>query len=172
MGPNLSTLLLWVIYPIWLVAGAIDWFCHRATHIEATSGSTESWLHLAQFLSLAAFLAATVALPFDLAAQIIAVAALVLHTGLSYVDVRYTLKRRYISALEQHVHGFLDVLPWVGCALWILMNLQDASEVTNAWQMSARGTALLLGSYAVLAGVPVIDELRRTLRFAALSHDA
>jgi len=162
--PALSALLLWVIYPIWLIAGAVDWLCHRATRIETTSGSTESWLHLAQFLSLAAFLAAALLLPFSAIALIATLAAVLVHTVLSYIDVRFTIGRRHISALEQHVHGFMDVLPWVACALWIVMNLHGDSAYANAWHMDARGTLILFGSYTVLAGAPVVIELRRTLR--------
>lgn len=162
--PALSTLLLWVIYPIWLIAGAVDWLCHRATHIETTSGTAESWLHFAQFLSLGAFLAAALLLPYDALALATTLAAVLVHTLLSYIDVRFTLGRRHISALEQHVHGFLDVLPWVAWALWIVMNLHGGPAHANAWHMDARGTLLMLGSYAVLAGAPVLVELRRTLR--------
>jgi hypothetical protein len=168
-GQALSALLLWLIYPLWLIAGAVDWFCHRGTHIETTSGSTESWLHLAQFLCVAAFLVAALLPPFGVAALVAAAAALLVHTVLSYVDVRYTLEHRYISSLEQHVHGFLDVLPWMAYALWIVMNLQREAARSNAWHMSSRGTLMLLGSYAVLAGAPIIVELRRTLRSRSLT---
>ena len=170
--PALSTLLLCVLYPVWLLAGAVDWLCHRATHIETTSGSHESWLHLAQFLSLAGFLAVVMLRPYGATALFASGTAVAIHTALSYVDVRYTLKRgRFISSLEQHVHGFLDVIPWVAFALWIVMNLQNTSPAANAWHMETRGTLLVLGSYAVLAGSPVLNELRRTLRFRPSVRD-
>src|SRR5687768_2139549 len=50
-------LLNFILLPLWLAAGLVDYFCHRRTHIELTSGATESWLHLAQFGSLAAAMA-------------------------------------------------------------------------------------------------------------------
>jgi hypothetical protein len=171
-APALRTLLLWVIYPIWLFAGALDWWCHRSTHIEATSGTTESWLHLLQFLSLGAFLSLALLLDFSVFSAAAIIATVLVHTVLSFIDVHYTLPRRHISALEQHVHGFLDVLPWVACALWILMNLHMHDSGTNAWRVEGQGTLLLLISYAVLAGVPVIVELRRTLRPRSLANDA
>ena len=49
----LSALLLWGIYPAWLLAGAGDYLCHRKMDIERTSGAVESWLHLVQFGCLA-----------------------------------------------------------------------------------------------------------------------
>jgi hypothetical protein len=170
--PALRTLLLWVIYPVWLFAGALDWWCHRSTHIEATSGTTESWLHVLQFLSLGAFLMSALLLDFSAISTAAILATVLLHSVLSFIDVHYTMTRRHIPALEQHVHGFLDVLPWVACALWILMNLHTHDGSTNAWRGSGQGTLLMLVSYAVLAGVPVIVELRRTLRPRSIANDA
>ena len=38
-------LILYVILPIWTVAGAVDWWCHRRTKIEENSGLRESLIH-------------------------------------------------------------------------------------------------------------------------------
>ncbi len=43
-----AALLAWGIYPLWLIAGAADLWCHRRTDIRHTSGVVESTLHLAQ----------------------------------------------------------------------------------------------------------------------------
>ena len=42
-------ILLYFILPVWLAAGFADWLCHRAAHIETTSGAKESMLHLLMF---------------------------------------------------------------------------------------------------------------------------
>jgi hypothetical protein len=31
-------ILMYFILPVWLVAGFADWLCHRASHIETTTG--------------------------------------------------------------------------------------------------------------------------------------
>lgn len=49
---SLLIVLLLVIYAIWLLAGMVDYLCHRWMDIGGTSGSTESWLHVAQFVAL------------------------------------------------------------------------------------------------------------------------
>ncbi|KKJ01741.1 diguanylate cyclase, partial [Burkholderia gladioli] len=36
------------VLPVWLAAGLADWWCHRRSRIEATSGLRVSLLHLAQ----------------------------------------------------------------------------------------------------------------------------
>ena len=41
-----------VLYVLWLAAGAMDFWLHRASSIESTSGIPESRLHLAQIAIL------------------------------------------------------------------------------------------------------------------------
>lgn len=48
----LPAILLWVVLPFWLLAGLGDYFCHRRTRIEETSGAPESKLHIAQFVQI------------------------------------------------------------------------------------------------------------------------
>ena len=45
-------ILMYFILPIWLLAGFADWLCHRAAHIETTTGAKESMLHLLMFAEL------------------------------------------------------------------------------------------------------------------------
>jgi hypothetical protein len=165
----LVTLLVGILYPLWLMAGFVDYLCHRRTRIESTSGTRESLLHVAQFAILGvALLLATclVMTPLPFAAIVTAV---VVHTALSYIDVSYTESRRRISPLEQHAHGFLDVLPIV--VVCLLAILYWESLRSHRWMAiiptELSPTAwLAVGSYFVLAGVPVFEELARTLRDA------
>jgi len=39
-------ILLYVLLPLWGVAGLVDWFCHRATNIEETSRLLEALVHV------------------------------------------------------------------------------------------------------------------------------
>ncbi|HWM29565.1 MAG TPA: hypothetical protein VNQ14_13980 [Woeseiaceae bacterium] len=166
--PLIAVLLIGFFYPLWLVTGLIDYLCHRRSDIAKTSGSTESWLHVAQFaslglaLSLAALLAIT-PLAFTLLAGLV-----VVHTILSFMDVSYTDGRRYISPLEQHAHGFMDVLPIVGVCLIGVLNWNElqAAPWTLGWKqppIPKLQCVALIGSYFILAGVPIFEELLRTL---------
>ena len=38
----LRGMLMYFVMPLWLAAGFADYLCHRATHIERTSGWKES----------------------------------------------------------------------------------------------------------------------------------
>ena len=165
----ITGLLVGVLYGIWLVAGFVDYLCHRGTDIAKTSGAPESRLHVAQFvvLSVGMLLATILAItPLTFTMLIIAVGA---HSVLSYVDVAYTQGRRYISPLEQHSHSFMDVLPVVSVGLVAVLNWKDLTTAGWAFQvrkpsLSSGELAWLLGSFFTLAGAPIFEELVRTTR--------
>jgi hypothetical protein len=66
---------MYFLLPLWLAAGFADWLCHRATHIEATTGAKESLIHLLMF--------AEVSVPL-LAAIFLEVNALVIGLAISH----------------------------------------------------------------------------------------
>jgi hypothetical protein len=168
----LSALLIWAIYPAWLLAGAGDYLCHRKTKIECSSGATESGLHLAQFVCLAIAFACAVLLQISAAVFGVLVALVVAHSVLSYIDVRYTDGRRRILPIEQTVHGFMDVLPLVAVAILGVLHWPEISGGTTTFALDAAihsERVLLLASFAVLAGLPVLEEVLRTLRPSSVS---
>lgn len=165
----LETLLWWGIYPLWLLAGAGDYGCHRRTRIERTSGSAESWFHLVQFLTLLIAISAGALLePNVLVFGVTGVMVLV-HTVLAHLDVSFTDGKRYISPFEQLVHGFMDVLPLVALAIFGVLHWQpigaglEGAALTPVHLDPSR--LWLLASFTVLAGVPILEELVRTLRY-------
>lgn len=169
---ELRTLLIgfivYALYPAWLAAGAGDYLCHRRTRIEATSGTTESWLHVVQLLSIIAIVFVAAFLEITRSALALMAVVAVCHTVLSYVDVSYTDGRRHISPLEQHVHAFMDVLPLVAVGLLtILYWPEGGSGEAWRWKDDALGLShrtLLLGSLVLLGGAPAVEELVRTYR--------
>jgi hypothetical protein len=171
MRNGLAALLIWGIYPAWLLAGAGDYLCHRKTDIERTSGATESWQHVMQFGCLAVAFACAVLLRISAAVFVLLVALVLAHSFLSYIDVRYTDGRRRILPIEQSIHGFMDVLPLVAVAVlgvqqWPEIRAGSMTFVLHPSMDLQR--VLLLSSFAVLAGLPVLEELLRTLRSSAV----
>ena len=106
-----SSLLMFVVLPLWIAAGLADYLCHRATSIETTSGTTESVLHLAQFGLVG--VPVTLALFFDINAGyfILAAVFLLLHHAVAAVDLVYANPKRRIAPREQMVHSFLEIIP-------------------------------------------------------------
>ena len=37
--------ILYVLLPLWGIASMLDWWCHKKTNIEATSGLREAYIH-------------------------------------------------------------------------------------------------------------------------------
>ena len=37
--------ILYVLLPLWGLASMLDWWCHKQTNIEATSGLREAYIH-------------------------------------------------------------------------------------------------------------------------------
>lgn len=170
----LQALLVWGLYPVWLLAGAGDYLCHRQTDIEHTSGTRESWFHLLQFLSLLIPFAAATLMKLNAVVFGIIVALVVAHSVLAHMDVSYTDGRRHISPIEQLVHGFMDVLPLIAVALIGVLYWPEITASPDAPVFSLRppdlGRTLLLGSFALLSGVPILEELARTHRHRGERH--
>jgi hypothetical protein len=161
-------LLAWVLYPLWLLAGAADYLCHRRTAIERTSGAHESWLHLAQLACIGIALVLAAAFEATRPVLLLMLVAVLTHSVLAFVDVSYTSGRRYISPFEQQVHGYLDVIPLIAVCLFGALHWSQPQAGATAFVLDdgfvAGKPAVLLLSFAVLAGVPVIEELIRALR--------
>src|SRR5689334_11974527 len=100
----LQAILMYAVLPLWLGAGFADYLCHRASHIERTSGWKESLLHLAQFAEMAVPVLAALFLEINSAVILIMIASLILHQATAVCDVRYAATMRTISTTEQHIH--------------------------------------------------------------------
>src|SRR5207302_2099059 len=107
----LAAILMYVVLPLWLAAGFADYLCHRASHIEKTSGWKESVLHLVQFGEMAVPVLAALLLEINSGVIVVMIAFLILHEATAIWDVRYASVTREVSPTEQHVHSVLEILP-------------------------------------------------------------
>jgi hypothetical protein len=115
-------ILMYFVLPLWLVAGFADWLCHRASHIETTTGAKESLIHLLMFTEVGIPLLAAMFL--DINALIIAsmLVAFVLHEATAMWDVSYATTARTVTPLEQHVHSFLEMIPLMGIIIVVSLH--------------------------------------------------
>jgi hypothetical protein len=171
----LQHFLMYLVVPVWLLAGLADYFCHRASHIEHTSGVAESLLHLLQFGEVGIPLLAALFLEISAAVLLIMLAGLVLHQATAMWDVRYANATRRVTPIEQHVHGVLEMAPAVATAvvailhwpqLTALLGAGDADFAVHLKHSPLPGWylwAVMLG--VALCGVlPYGEELLRTVR--------
>jgi hypothetical protein len=104
-------ILLYFILPVWLAAGFADWLCHRAAHIETTSGAKESMLHLLMFAEIGVPLLAAIFLEINAGIIALMIVAFFLHEATFFWDLSYAVTMREVSPIEQHVHSFLEMIP-------------------------------------------------------------
>jgi len=170
--------LMYFVLPLWLAAGFADYLCHRASHIETTSGPKESALHLLQFAEMAVPTLAAIFLEINALVILVAIACLILHEATAIWDVHYAYTRRAVTPTEQHVHSFLEMLPLMGLTIIVLLHWEQFAALFGFGPASADFglrlkqpplpwlyviTVLML--VLLFEVLPYTEELLRTLRY-------
>jgi hypothetical protein len=171
-----TILLLYAVLPVWILAGFADYLCHRATHIEATSGTPESFLHLVQFGVIAVPTVLALLVEINSTFFLLAVIAILLHHAVAFIDVRYANRTRSVIPLEQMIHSFLEILPITAVLLLAVLHWQDFLALGQAmpglhpkshplplWYVASAVAAAIL-----LNAIPYMEELLRCLRASAM----
>src|SRR3954470_21526883 len=91
-----QSILMYVVLPLWLGAGFADYLCHRAAHIETTSGPKESLLHLLQFGEMAVPILAAMFLEINAGIMLVMIVCLLLHEATAFWDVSYAAATRTV----------------------------------------------------------------------------
>jgi hypothetical protein len=170
-------ILMYFILPVWLLAGFADWLCHRATHIETTSGAKESLLHLLMFAELGLPLLAAIFLEINAGIIAIMIAAFFLHEATSLWDVSYAITKRHVPPIEQHVHSFLDIIPLMAILFVITLHWgqfqalfgfgQEIARFDLAWKDEPLPTGYIFSIMTLIVLfelIPYIEEFFRGLR--------
>lgn len=170
--------LLYFILPLWIAAGAVDWMCHRASHIEKTSGTRESMIHLLMFTEVGAALLP--GLLRQINSLIIAwmMVMYVAHEATAMWDVRYATAHRKLAPIEQNIHSFLDMIPLMAVSFVIILHWPDFLALIGQGAHpadfsirskigpvpSAEYTAIFLSAAIALTTIPYVEELARCIR--------
>jgi hypothetical protein len=168
--------LVYVVLPLWVVCGFIDYLCHRASHMEQATGPRESlihWLMLAEVmlpLSLAVF--------FRINALVLALMLLCLiaHEITGFVDLKLAMATRKVTAFEHQVHSALEILPLTAILLVMVLHwpqtlalfgagTQHADFSLGAKQIPRWGEIIPPATaFIALAVLPYLEELLRGWR--------
>jgi hypothetical protein len=178
MEAAILAVLAWGILPAWLLAGLLDWWCHRRTDLAHTSGLGESSLHLLMLLQMGAAILAVLLLRINALVLLLLAVLWIGHQATSVWDSCYAAPRRHISVFEQHVHGFLDVLPLTALLLvgllhrdqWLPLPGMDVQpEFSLAWKdpvPDMRQLAAVVAAGLLFALLPFAEEWLRARRAA------
>jgi hypothetical protein len=169
--------LMYFVLPLWLAAGFADYLCHRAAHIERTTGAKESLIHLLMFAEMAVPTLAAIFLEINALVLAVMIVAFILHEATALWDVAYANETRGISTFEQHVHSFLEILPLMGLTIVALLNWGQFLALFGLGDEPARFDIALrpeplpwlyvtatLSAVLLFEVLPYLEELVRTLR--------
>ena len=169
--------VLYFAMPLWQLMGFADYWCHRATRIERTSGLKESLLHALMLTEMA--IPVTLCLYFEVTALVLLLMILIffLHEATALWDIAYAAPRRDVWLVEQHIHSYLAVLPFMMGSFVICLNWNqflslfgagaEPARFDLAWrqpQFSLWYHAAMITSLLVFLVVPYAEEAWRCLR--------
>jgi hypothetical protein len=177
MAEGARSILMYLVFPLWVAAGLTDWACHRRTGIEATSGLKENLLHLAMSAEVGLGMLAVALLEVNAAVLALVLAVFVVHELTVYWDLHYTTPLRKVAPFEQMVHSFLELLPLLSLALLAAMQWEQALALVGMGPAAADFSLRLKDqplppSYLVgallaavlLNGLPLLEETWRCLK--------
>jgi hypothetical protein len=155
-------------YLAWLLAGFVDFACHRRGGLAITSGWRECCLHFLQIGVIATGLGLWMLFqPSGLLYALLGI-LVAAHAVAGYADTAVASRRRPIRPIEQHVHSVLDMAPWVAVTWFVAATLDDA----RGWTLVLRDPALppaawtaLLVPALLLVMLPALQELAGVLHW-------
>lgn len=131
-------ILMYFVLPVWLIAGFADWLCHRATHIESTTGAKESLIHLLMFAEVGIPLLAAMFLEVNALVIAVMIVTFFVHEATAMWDVRYATTARTVNPIEQHVHSFLEMIPLMGLVIVVALHWGQFLALFGAGTEKAR----------------------------------
>ncbi len=104
--------ILYVLLPLWGIAGMLDWWCHRNTEIEKTSGLKEAYIHCLMGVQICIPLVLSLLFEVNVLIMLLCFVALIAHEVVAHYDVHFATGKREISIWEVHAHNYLATLPF------------------------------------------------------------
>jgi hypothetical protein len=172
--------LLYFVVPLWLCAGVADWFCHRAAHIESTTGVKESLIHLLMFAEVGLALLAGIFLEINAGIILLMILIFLMHEATALWDVSYAVTARRVGPFEQHVHSFLELIPLMAILCVVLLHWRQFLSLLGMDPEPARFTlslkseklptsyvSTLFSAILLFEVLPYVEELRRGMKTKA-----
>ncbi|HJM54688.1 MAG TPA: hypothetical protein QGI72_00410 [Poseidonia sp.] len=158
--------ILYVLLPLWGIAGMLDWWCHRKTEIEKTSGLKEAYIHCLMGVQICIPLVLSLLFEVNVLIMLLCFAALIAHEVVAHYDVHYTTGKREISIWEVHAHNYLATLPFFLLLLIIVRKWEVFLDTATLnwgggfsiqWRQEPLGSSgNYATSYMVLMGIFVV----------------
>lgn len=169
-------ILVYVVLPLWVVAGFLDYLCHRKSDIEDANGAKESALHWLMLGEVGVPLLAVVFFKVNALLMIFAILCLIAHEITGYLDLQLAMRTRKVTAFEQQVHSVLEMTPLTAMLLLFILHWGQLQALLGFGPEHADfsitlkplpGWAEILPpalAFLVLAIIPYLEEFVRGLR--------
>ncbi|MBE7366873.1 hypothetical protein [Ramlibacter pallidus] len=160
-------LLMHAVIPLWIAAGLADWWCHRRTRIETTSGLAENLFHWVLLAQGGVAVLAACLLEANGFVLLLVAGVFLAHEATTFLELRYTVPRRDVRPGEQMVHSLLEILPLALLLLLAVTGWERAADFGPKWKSAPWPPAYLAGVLAAVALcnlLPMAEETRRCLR--------
>lgn len=118
--------LLYVVAPVWLLAGLADAVCHRVMRIEHSAGVRESLLHLLMLAQLSVAALSPLLLQPTAAVFALMLIACLAHEATTCADLAWAASHRPVPWFEQWVHGVQQAMPWAWLTGWMIVYAPQA----------------------------------------------
>lgn len=172
MQEPVRLILMYLVFPLWVLAGLGDWACHRRTGIAYTSGLKENLLHLLMSAQIGLAMAAVALLEINAAVLLLVLLLFITHQLTVYWDLHYSTLLRDVGPFEQMVHSLLEILPLLSLALLAAMAWPQAlalvgrGEALAQWSLQPKQEPLppgyLLAALLALLAFNVLPLLQET----------
>lgn len=171
--------LMYLVLPLWVLAGFVDYLCHRATDIEHANGARESVLHWLMLLEVGVPILAALFLKIDALFLGFMILCLIAHEITGHIDLMLAMATRRVTAFEQQIHSFLEILPLTALFLLAILHWPQAealfgfgperADFSIALSDAPKWDALIppFIGFALLAFLPYGEELFRGVRAQA-----
>ena len=181
VGDVTTRYLLYGLLPGWFVPGLADWVMHRRTRIEDTSGTKESLIHSLMMAEVGLPIALTLRYEVNPLLLTVQLGGAAVHEATALWDVGTAVDSdREVKPLEQHIHSFLESLPFAALAALMCLHADQVKSLArggrghkDAWRLVPRRRPLspgyLTGIGAAIGAcvlLPYGEELLRCLRTA------
>jgi hypothetical protein len=115
-------ILIYVVLPLWVVCGFLDYLCHRASHMEAETGARESAIHWLMISQVGAPLLLAVFCQINALLILFMLLCLVGHEITGYFDLKLAMATRKVTIFEHQVHSALEILPLTAILLVLVLH--------------------------------------------------
>jgi hypothetical protein len=168
-------ILVWVVLPLWVIAGFVDYLCHRQSHIEHASGARESLIHWLMLAEVALPLGLAVFFRINALVLAIMLACLTAHEITGYYDLKLAMATRRVTIFEHQVHSVLEILPLTAILLIMALHWPQTLALIGSgseqaqWYLGQKQPPRWgeivppLGAFLLLALAPYAEEFLRGL---------